>query len=88
MAKKLGQYFTENITLQNKVVEFIKNDPDVVLEPSVGQGDLVLATLSKFPTIKFDLYEIDRTINFKVDKSTIFLEIFSNKIFLGDTKQL
>ena len=39
----LGQYFTTDSTLKQKVVEFILNSPNVILEPSVGQGDLVKA---------------------------------------------
>jgi hypothetical protein len=41
MKQKLGQYFTKNIILQEKVYEFILNDPEIILEPSVGRGDLV-----------------------------------------------
>src|SRR6056300_858217 len=40
---ELGQYFTCNALLQSKVCEFIKNDPQVILEPSVGQGHLIQA---------------------------------------------
>ena len=38
---KLGQYFTTNIELKKKVFEFVLNNPSNILEPSVGQGDLV-----------------------------------------------
>ena len=38
---KLGQYFTTNIGLKKKILEFVMNNPDVILEPSVGQGDLI-----------------------------------------------
>ena len=34
----LGQYFTTNETLKNKVLQFVLNDPKIILEPSVGQG--------------------------------------------------
>ena len=37
----LGQYFTTNEELKKKVLEFVMNNPDIILEPSVGQGDLV-----------------------------------------------
>lgn len=60
--KQLGQYFTTNEELRNKVVEFILNDPAVILEPSVGQGDLIQAIGNKYDKIKFDMYEIDDTI--------------------------
>jgi hypothetical protein len=36
-----GQYFTTNEQLKEKVVEFILNNPTTILEPSVGQGNLV-----------------------------------------------
>lgn len=39
--KKLGQYFTTDLILQEKVYGFIKNKLDVILEPSFGRGDLV-----------------------------------------------
>ena len=42
LKNKLGQYFTTNIELQNKVYEFILNKPSNILEPSIGQGDLVV----------------------------------------------
>lgn len=41
MSKKLGQYFTTDLSLQKKVYEFIQNDPKIILEPSVGKGHLV-----------------------------------------------
>ena len=37
----LGQYFTRDDGLKNKVLEFVMNSPDVILEPSVGEGDLI-----------------------------------------------
>ena len=37
--KKLGQYFTTNNILKEKLYEFILNDPLNILEPSIGQGD-------------------------------------------------
>ena len=36
-----GQYFTTNVSLKQKVFEYIINEPDIILEPSFGQGDLV-----------------------------------------------
>ena len=61
-AKQLGQYFTTNKVLQQKVVSFIQNNPNEILEPSIGRGDLVQAVLSVFPTARFDMYEIDKTV--------------------------
>ena len=58
----LGQYFTTHILLKEKIVEFILNSPDNILEPSVGRGDLVMFIKERIPTITFDMYEIDPTI--------------------------
>ena len=55
----LGQYFTTNSSLKNKVVEFILNEPTDILEPSVGRGDLVEHVLNRYPHITFDMYEIE-----------------------------
>jgi adenine-specific DNA-methyltransferase len=60
--KSSGQYFTTNLTLKEKVLEFIMNNPSTILEPSIGQGDLVTFITEKLPTVTFDMYEIDRNI--------------------------
>jgi adenine-specific DNA-methyltransferase len=60
----LGQYFTTNNILKNKVYEFIFNNPSTILEPSIGQGDLISFINYKIPNIHFDMYEID--INIKL----------------------
>lgn len=64
MTKKrvLGQYFTTNVELKEKFFEFIKNMPSVILEPSIGQGDLVAFITNKTPSVSFDMYEIDTKI--------------------------
>ena len=68
----LGQFFTKNISLQKKVYEFMLNNPDEILEPCVGRGDLVLYVKTKSPNIRFDMYEIDDKINdFLIDKKQI-----------------
>lgn len=41
LKKDLGQYFTKNRTLLKKVNEFILNKPELILEPSIGRGDIV-----------------------------------------------
>ncbi len=69
--KELGQYFTKNKTLQNKVYEFILNNPKLILEPSVGRGDLVKFILNKKNNIKFKCYEIDNTIDFIINTNII-----------------
>ncbi len=70
---KLGQFFTKNIELKNKVYEYIMNNPINILEPSIGQGDLIVYILDKNPNIIFDMYEIDKTIILldKIEKDNI-----------------
>ena len=36
-----GQYFTKDKSLQKCVSDFILNNPNVILEPSIGRGDLI-----------------------------------------------
>ena len=72
-----GQYFTKNIELKNKVYEFILNKPNIILEPSIGQGDLVEFVITKNPTITFDMYEIDKDIK-------LLSEIDRDKVIYGD----
>jgi adenine-specific DNA-methyltransferase len=60
--QNLGQYFTSNTTLKEKVFEFIKNSPDNILEPCIGRGDLISFIKQQDSTISFDMYEIDTTI--------------------------
>lgn len=78
MSKSLGQYFTTDKTLQNVVVDMIKNDPDLILEPSVGQGHLVKNIREKYPNIMFDMYEIDTDLTpiDGIDKDEIAYEDF------------
>ena len=58
----LGQYFTTHNELKEKIFEFILNNPTNILEPSIGQGDLITFITDKIPGITFDMYEIDTTI--------------------------
>lgn len=62
MKHELGQYFTTNEELRKTVLEFILNNPDTILEPSVGRGDLVKAILQNNNKIHLDMYEIDTSI--------------------------
>ena len=62
-SKILGQYFTEASCLKKTILKFIKNDSKLILEPCVGRGDLVEFIL-KFKKVEFDLFEIDKTIEF------------------------
>lgn len=73
----LGQYFTTHPILKEKVFEFILNNPDVILEPSIGQGDLIVHVMSKLPGIIFDMYEIDIEIE-------ISEKLQKEKIVYGD----
>jgi len=59
----LGQFFTTDPQLKAHVRDFIRNASTSVLEPSIGQGDLVLAALEKLPTARVIKYEIDTTIH-------------------------
>lgn len=59
---ELGQYFTTSVELKQKVCEFILNRPAVILEPSIGQGDLIEYICARNPEIRFDMYEIDTAI--------------------------
>ena len=60
--QKYGQYFTKNIELKEKLFEFIQNNPSIILEPSIGRGDLVEFIKNKLENVKFDMYEIDESI--------------------------
>lgn len=57
----LGQYFTKNNDLKEKLFSFILNDPVKILEPSIGRGDLV-SFVSERLDVVFDMYEIDQNI--------------------------
>lgn len=73
----LGQYFTTNLELKDIVYSFIMNEPKNILEPSIGQGDLVSYTMKKNPNVSFDMYEIDTKIK-------MLDNIDRNKIVFGD----
>lgn len=73
----LGQYFTTYTELKEKVFEFILNTPSNILEPSIGQGDLITFITNKIPSITFDVYEIDTRIKL-LDK------IQKDKVIYGD----
>ena len=76
--QKLGQYFTTNIELKEKIFEFILNNPLNILEPSIGQGDLVEFILNKNSDVIFDMYEIDNTIKLlnKIEKDKVIYSDF------------
>jgi len=60
--KNLGQYFTTNIDLKEKMFTFILNNPTYILEPSIGHGNLIVYVKEKLPLVKFDMYEIDNSL--------------------------
>ena len=74
----LGQYFTTDIELKKIVYSFILNNPENILEPSIGQGDLVSYILEQNTNITFDMYEIDTEIKMlnNIDKSKIIFGDF------------
>jgi len=73
----LGQYFTTNNELKEKVFEFILNCPSNILEPSIGQGDLITFITNRIPNITFDMYEIDTKIK-------LLDNIQKDKVIYGD----
>lgn len=76
----LGQYFTTNNKLQEKVLEFILNGTSHILEPSIGRGDLIKAIKNKKSEIVFDMYEIDSHIK-------LLDGIEKEKVIYGDFMQ-
>ena len=74
--QELGQYFTRDDGLKNKVLEFVMNNPDIILEPSVGQGDLIQIIYNNNNKIQFDMYEIDTKIK--------MLDDIPNNVIYGD----
>jgi adenine-specific DNA-methyltransferase len=58
----LGQYFTTHTELKEKLFSFILNTPSSILEPCIGQGDLVSFINEKNDRVEFDMYEIDTAI--------------------------
>ena len=80
----LGQYFTTHKKLQEKVVEFILNNPSIVLEPCIGQGDLITCIREKIPNITFDMYEIDTKIQLleNIQRSEVVYGDFLKQVIL------
>lgn len=79
--KAYGQYFTKNKELKKIMLEFIKNKPKKILEPSIGRGDLVDYVKSKFPDVSFDMFEIDKSIKLieTIDIKSVIYEDFLKK---------
>ena len=72
-----GQYFTKSNILKEKVLEFIKNKPKLILEPSIGRGDLV-EHIIKNMDVEFKMFEIDNNINLLsgIDKNDVIYKDF------------
>ena len=51
-----GQYFTSNPILKQCVCDFVLNNPERVLEPSVGRGDLVDSIQNTFGVLQFNMF--------------------------------
>jgi adenine-specific DNA-methyltransferase len=86
----LGQYFTTNNELKDKIFEFILNNPSNILEPSIGQGDLIIFITEKIPTITFDMYEIDTKIKLldKIRKTNVIYGDFMEQIITKTYKTI
>jgi adenine-specific DNA-methyltransferase len=86
----LGQYFTTHNELKEKVFEFILNSPSNILEPSIGQGDLITFIIDKIPNITFDMYEIDTKIKLldKIQKDKVVYGDFMKQIITKKYKTI
>ena len=86
----LGQYFTTNNELKEKVFEFILNKPSTILEPCIGQGDLITFITDKDPCIIFDMYEIDTEIKLldKIQKDKVIYDDFMKQIITKKYKTI
>ena len=73
----LGQYFTTHIDLKTQVFNFILNAPSNILEPCIGQGDLISFITDKIQNLTFDMYEIDTNIQ-------LLDNIQKNSVIYGD----
>ena len=71
----------KNKYLQKCVFNLIKNNPNIILEPSVGRGDLVNYVIKENNNIIFDYYEIDENIKFLecIDKNRLVIGDFLEK---------
>ena len=86
----LGQYFTTHVELKEKVFEFILNSPSNILEPSIGQGDLITFITDKIPSVTFDMYEIDTELKLldKIQKDDVIYGDFMKQIITKTYKTI
>ena len=85
-----GQYFTTNYELKEKLFEFILNNPSNILEPSIGQGDLITFIKNKIPSVTFDMYEIDTKIKLldKIQKDEVIYGDFMKHLITKTYKTI
>ena len=81
----LGQYFTKNEYLKSSIYNLILNNSNIILEPSIGRGDLIDYILKNHPSknIEFDLYEIDKSIKLLdslANKNIIYKDFLKSNI--------
>lgn len=78
---ELGQYFTKNLILLSKIDEFIRNNPKVILEPSVGICSIVDYIIKK-RKVDFDMYEIDKKLKIpdKYKNDIIYKDFLKSRI--------
>lgn len=88
--QNLGQYFTTHIDLKKKVFDFILNMPHCILEPSIGQGDLINFIINEKPNISFDMYEIDKKIKLldKINKNNVVYGDFIKQVITKKYKTI
>lgn len=75
-----GQYFTTNEYLKDCVFNLILNKPSLILEPSIGQGDLVEYVMKRNQKIEFQSYEIDNNIKLLDSISNVIYADFLTEI--------
>ena len=75
-----------NLTLPSS--DKMDEENPVILEPSIGRGDLVAYIQERIPTAIFDMYEIDNTIDFlaTIDREKIHFGDFLSTPFPSDKK--
>lgn len=82
---KLGQYFTTDLKLKEKIYEFIYNNPACILEPCIGCGNLISYIKNHNSNIVFDMYEIDDTITPNIDINKLDVK-YEDFLISGITK--
>jgi len=77
MVHEKGQYFTTDEGLQKNVFDLIQNSPECILEPCVGKGHLVQYITTRSPECRFDMFEIDDTLD-------MICDVGNNPVQYGD----